>query len=174
MVRIREFLIGDIPRSAVRRGETIHPQSHSESLQYGHRSIRVKIPIIKSPHHTECDPLTDIRMIPLRDTNISEASLSSSNWTHSLGSEEYLQHLGTSDRVVRSEPPIIIPRYDTLTRELLDGVAVERELRIRETGKGRLTDEESRYEDEGDISMHREKLYWSSIITFAHVPNIFR
>jgi hypothetical protein len=158
MVRIREFLIGDIPRSAVRRGETIHPQSHSESLQYGHRSIRVKTPIIESPHHTECNPLTDIRMIPLGDCDISEASLSSSDWTHSLGSEEYLQHLSTRDRVVRSEPPIIIPRYDTLTRELLDRVAVVGELRIRETGKGRLTDEECRYEDEGDISIHNKNV----------------
>jgi hypothetical protein len=112
-------------------------------------------------------------MIPLGDTNISEASLSSSNWTHSLGSEEYLQHLGTRDRVVRSESAIIIPRYDTLTRELLDRVMVVRELRIRKTSKGRLTDEEGRYEDEGDMSMHREKLYPGSIADYLISPSIF-
>lgn len=87
IVRICEFLIGEIPWIPVRRREVIEPESHRESLQYCHRIVRLELTIVESPHHSEPHSLTDIRMIPLGHCDVRKTSLLSALWTHSLSSK---------------------------------------------------------------------------------------
>jgi hypothetical protein len=108
MVCIREFLIGEIPWIPVRRCETIEPESHRESLQYCHGIVGLESAIVESLHYSESHSLTDIRMIPLGHCDIRKASLLSARWTHSLGSEQDFEYLGSGDSIVRSEPAIAI------------------------------------------------------------------
>ena len=131
-VHICESLICRIPRSAHSGSETVESESHSESLEDRHRTIRAKCPITESTHDSEFCSFTDIWVIPYIHAYITETWLCRSpRERDSLRPEEHLQYLGSCDRVTWSEVPVVISRYHALTRECGDRVPIPGVLGVR-------------------------------------------